>query len=180
MGGGTSNSASIVKYFLKDKISKKLISVLEKKVGSDFRLFLNKYSFQKKLGNVFKGKNKINYPLIVVFPFINCKTKAIYNMVKTFSLPTGVQYLKKIEKKKFIEMIKKDKNDLQKIVEKKYPNISLLINFINQQKGCILSRMTGSGSACYGIFKSKKTAKLATINLKRKYPKYWCVITKTI
>ena len=180
LGGGTSNSASIVKYFLKDKISKKLISVLEKKVGSDFRLFLNKYSFQKKLGNVFKGKNKINYPLIVVFPFINCETKAIYNMVKTFSLPTGVQYLKKIEKKKFIEMIKKDKNDLQKIVEKKYPNISLLINFINQQKGCILSRMTGSGSACYGIFKSKKTAKLATINLKRKYPKYWCVITKTI
>ena len=30
------------------------------------------------------------------------------------------------------------------------------------------------------VFKSKKTAKIAMANLKRKYRKYWCVITKTI
>ena len=180
LGGGTSNSASIVKYFLKNKISNKLLIAFEKKIGSDFRLLLNKYAFQKRLGKVTKGKNKINYPLIVVFPFINCKTKEIYKKVRTFSTSSGKQYVKKIEKKKFIEIIKKDKNDLQRIVEKKYPKISLLINFLNKQNGCIMSRMTGSGSACYGIFKSKKTAKAANTNLKRKYPKYWCVITKTI
>ena len=77
-------------------------------------------------------------------------------------------------------MIKKDHNDLQKLVEKKYPKISQLILSIYRQEGCIFSRMTGSGSACFGVFKSKKTAKLAINNLKRKYPKYWCVITKTI
>ena len=63
---------------------------------------------------------------------------------------------------------------------KKYPKISQLILSINRQEGCIFSRMTGSGSACYGVFKSKKTAKIAIAKLKRKYPKYWCVITKTI
>ena len=73
-----------------------------------------------------------------------------------------------------------DQNDLQKVVEKKYPKISQLILSIYKQEGCIFSRMTGSGSACYGVFKSKKTAKIAITKLKRKYPKYWCVITKTI
>ena len=77
-------------------------------------------------------------------------------------------------------MIKKDKNDLQKIAEKKYSKIYFLIKSLNNQEGCIFSRMTGSGSACYGVFKSKETAKLALNNLKRKYPKYWCAITKTI
>ena len=101
-------------------------------------------------------------------------------MVKNFSLSSGNNYTKNIKRKKFICTLKKDQNDLQKVVEKKYPKISQLILSIYKQEGCIFSRMTGSGSACYGVFKSKKTAKIAITKLKREYPKYWCVITKTI
>ena len=32
--------------------------------------------------------------------------------------------------------------------------------------------MTGSGSVCYGVFKSEKTAKDALKGIKFKYPKY--------
>ena len=101
-------------------------------------------------------------------------------MIKNFSLSSGSSYTKNIKRKKFINILKKDKNDLQKVVEKKYPKISRLILSIYRQDGCIFSRMTGSGSACYGVFKSKKTAKIAITKIKRKYPNYWCVITKTI
>ena len=180
LGGGTSNSASIVKYFFKDKLNEKLINYFVQKIGTDFRLFLNNYSFQKSLAKVIKVKNKINSHIIVIFPNIHCKTKYIYKMVKNFSPSTRGLYLKKIRKKMFIDTIKRDYNDLQKVVEKKYINISNLIDSIKKQEGCIFSRMTGSGSACYGVFKSKKTAQFAKNYLKRKYPKYWCVITKTI
>ena len=180
LGGGTSNSFSIARHFMNNKFSEKMIRIFEQKIGSDFRLFLNKYSFQKKLKKVFKTKNNINSFILIVFPNINCKTKNIYKMVKNFSLSSGNNYTKNIKKKKFISILKKDQNDLQKVVEKKYPKISRLILSINRQEGCIFSRMTGSGSACYGVFKSKKTAKNAIAKLKRKYPKYWCVITKTI
>ena len=180
LGGGTGNSVSIVKHFLKSNINEKLIKILEKKIGSDFRLFLNNNSFQKKLGKVFKTQNKIQTFLTIIFPNVNCKTSNIYKSVKNFSRPSGSRYLKKMRNSGFLKNIKKDQNDLQKIVEKKYPKISYLIKFIEKQKGCVLSRMTGSGSACFGVFKSKKTAKLAISKIKRKYPKYWCVITKTI
>ena len=180
LGGGASNSMSLVKYFIKNKLSEKLIQIFEQKIGSDFRLFLNNHSFQKKLGKVLKSGNDINSYLLIVFPNINCKTKKIYELVKIFSPATRNRYTKKINQKKFLEIIKKDRNDLQKEVEKKYLKISKLIKSIEKLDGCIFSRMTGSGSACYGVFKSKKAAKLAIINLKRKYPKYWCVITKTI
>ena len=118
--------------------------------------------------------------VVIVFPNINCKTKSVYKMVRQISAPTGNTYLNKLSGKKFINTIIKDKNDLQKIVEKKYTKIFHLIKFIKSQESCIFSRMSGSGSACYGVFKSKNRAKLAIKNLKRKYPKYWCVITKTI
>ena len=180
LGGGTSNSFSIASHFMKNKFSEKIIRIFEQKIGSDFRLFLNKYSFQKKLKKVFKTKNNINSFILIVFPYINCKTKNIYRMVKNFSVSSSKNYIKNIKKKNFINLLKMDQNDLQKVVEKKYPKIYRLILSINRQKGCIFSRMTGSGSACYGVFKSKKTAQFAITKLKRKYPKYWCVVTKTI
>ena len=180
LGGGTSNSVSIFKYFMKNKINDKNISMFEKVIGSDFRLFLNKSSFQKKIAKVNKSPNKICLPFLIIYPNINCKTKNIYNSSNSLSSPSGNFYNRKQNREKFIEKIKKDKNDLQNIVVKKYPKILKLIHSISIQKGCIISRMTGSGSACFGVFKSKKTVKLAFTKLKRKYPKYWCAITKTI
>ena len=150
------------------EIAKNLVSSA-KECGADIVKF-----------QTFKAKNNISSFVVIVYPNINCETKNIYREVKSFSLASGGLYLKKIGRKKFIEKIKEDRNDLQKIVEKKYSKITSLIGLINDQDGCIFSRMTGSGSACYGLFKSKKTARLAMIKLKRKYPKYWCDITKTI
>lgn len=180
LGGGTSNSVSIIKYFMKNKISEKNIRIFEKVIGSDFRLFLNKSSFQNKFAKVIQSHNKISYPFLIIYPNLNCKTKNIFKLTKNFSSSSGNFYNKKHSEKKFINKIQKDRNDLQNIAEKKYPKISKLTKDILIQKGCIISRMTGSGSACYGVFQSKKTAKFAMSKLKRKYPKYWCVITKTI
>ena len=39
LGGGTANAATVIKYFLRNKISSKLLEVFENKIGSDLRLF---------------------------------------------------------------------------------------------------------------------------------------------
>ena len=39
LGGGTSNAAFIIRYFLKNKLNEKYLSIFEKKIGSDLRLF---------------------------------------------------------------------------------------------------------------------------------------------
>ena len=39
MGGGTSNAACLIKYFTKKKINKNLLNILDRKIGSDLRLF---------------------------------------------------------------------------------------------------------------------------------------------
>ena len=82
--------------------------------------------------------------------------------------------------KKLINCLKKENNDLEEIVTKIYPKISKVIDYIKSLEGCYLSRITGSGSACIGIFFNMKTAQYAKKMIKLKYPKYWCVVSKTI
>ena len=59
LGGGTSNAVFLIKYFLKNKVSDRLLEIFEKKIGSDFRLFFFKHSFQKNLKKILKFKKKI-------------------------------------------------------------------------------------------------------------------------
>ena len=83
-------------------------------------------------------------------------------------------------KKKLIDFLKNENNDLEKTVIKLYPKVSQIIDFIKAQNGCYFSRITGSGSACIGIFSNKSTAIFTQKLIKLKFPKYWSVVSKTI
>jgi len=81
---------------------------------------------------------------------------------------------------KFLGFLKNENNDLEKTVIKIYPKVKKIIDYIKSQKNCYFSRITGSGSACIGIFSNMKNAIYAQKLIKLKYPKYWCAVSKTI
>ena len=176
LGGGTSNAFYIIKYFLKNKLNEKLVKIFEKKIGSDFRLFFYKNSVQKRLKDISKLNIKKNIFLILVYPNVKCSTKDIYGKVKRYSSPISFNNIKG----KYISFLKKQNNDLQTIVEKKYPKIKNLLIEIQNQNKCIFARMTGSGSACFGIFLDKKSAEIAFKKIKKKFPNYFCDLVKNI
>ncbi len=128
--------------------------------------------------NEFRKKYKLYF--LLVYPNIRCSTKHIYSKVKKHSLKSKYKFSKINDKSKFIDFLINKNNDLQLIVENKYPIIKKLIVEIEKKKGCYFSRMTGSGSVCYGVFKSEKTAKAALNRIKLKYPRYWLSVAKTI
>ena len=180
MGGGTSNAFFLTKFFLRNKIKKDLLNNLSKKIGSDFKLFLYKQGFLKSLEKINKFSKKYKLFFLLVYPNINCSTKYVYSKVRKYSLKSKHRFKEINTKVKFINFIINKNNDLQPIVEKKYSTIKKLIIEIGRKKGCYFSRMTGSGSVCYGVFKSDKTAKDALNKIKLKYPNYWASVAKTI
>ena len=180
LGGGTSNAATIFRHFQKKKINSKTINELTKTIGSDFKLFLQKQSFQSSLAKVTNYKKSHVINMIVVFPYKLCSTKKIYSNVNSFSKPCKNKYGNVLNTKKFIKLISKEKNDLQPIVEKKYPIIKKIMQFLKNQKNCVFSRMTGSGSACFGVFLTKKNAHETLLKVRKKFPVFFSVITKTI
>ena len=181
LGGGTSNSYFVLKKILKNKkIDKKTFKTIEKKVGSDIKLFHFKQVFQKNLNNIINYKKNFNLYLLLIYPYINCSTKRIYSKVKKVSKFSRLNYsnFKKIDK--FLKDVSSDKNDLQKIVENGHPEVTKILKNLQLQKGCCFSRMTGSGSVCYGIFKNRRSTYLAAKNFNKIFPNYWHAIAKTI
>ena len=180
LGGGTGNAAAIIKYFLKNKISSKLLKTFEEKIGSDLRLFFLNHSFQTNLKKLKKFKKKYKFNFLLVYPNLNSSTKEVYSKVRSFNAPLGVDPLQINTKSKYINFLKTQTNDLQKIVLKKHKKIQSILNLIQIQKKCLFSRMTGSGSVCFGAFSNRKSASLAFKVLKKKFPNYWSVLTKSI
>ena len=143
-------------------------------------MFFNTQGFLKSLKKIdyFKKKHRLNF--LLVYPNIKSSTKEVYSKVKRFNLPLRIDPSKIHSREKYNEFLINEANDLQKIVEKKHKKIKIIINLIRLQKNCLYSRMTGSGSVCYGVFKNRASANLATKVLKKKFPDYWCVLTKSI
>tara|TARA_B100001059_G_C17711137_1_gene515547 strand:- start:1 stop:837 length:837 start_codon:yes stop_codon:yes gene_type:complete len=180
LGGGTSNAAFILKHLVKSKINNSLLNKLKKVVGSDLKLFFKDQGFLKKLGTIIDIKKKYKFSFILIQPKIRCSTKEIYSRVKNFSVKE--KFNKNVTKSKntFLDYLSKSENDLQFIVEKKHPLIKRLLKDIKNEKGCHFSRMTGSGSVCYGLFRDQIIAKKALNKLKSKYPKFWFSLAKTV
>ena len=180
LGGGTSNAVFLIKYFLKNKIGNKLLKVFEEEIGTDFRLFFSNHSFQKNLKKILEFKKKYTFFFVLVYPNINSSTKEVYSKVKKFNLPLKSDLSKIKSKNNYIQFIKNEKNDLQKIVETKHKKIRKILDLIKIQNNCLFSRMTGSGSVCFGVFFNEKSAKQGMLRIKKKLPNYWCVFTKSI
>ena len=180
LGGGTSNAVYLAKYLTKDNIGKDLLRALEKKIGSDFKLFLQKQGFLENLERINNFGKKYKLHFLLVYPKIRCSSRDVYSKVKKYSSKSNFSLKKINSKSRFIDFLIGKNNDLQLIVTKKHPIIGMIIREIRKNKGCYFSRITGSGSVCYGVFKSKKEAFNALKRVKSKYPKYWFSVAKTI
>ena len=185
LGGGSSNAANLLNYFnskMKLKLSKNKIKKLADQIGFDVPVNLEKRNtfITGKKGKILRLNQKFKLNLLIVYPNLICSTKKIYERNRKINLskPQSIFYIK--NNKKLINLLKNENNDLEKTVIKIYPKVKKIIDCIKSQKGCYFSRITGSGSACIGIFSNMKNAIYAQKLIKLKYPKYWCAVSKTI
>ena len=185
LGGGSSNAADLLNYFnskMKLKLSKNKIKKLAGQIGFDALVNLKKRNtfLTGKRGEILRLNQKFKLNLLIVYPNLICLTKKIYERNRKINLSKAqsIFYIK--NNKKLINLLKNENNDLEKTVIKIYPKVKKLIDCIKSQKGCYFSRITGSGSACIGIFSNMKNAIYAQKLIKLKYPKYWCAVSKTI
>ena len=185
LGGGSSNAANVLNFFnskMRLKLNKDEISKIAYQIGFDTPVSLEKKNtlLTGKKGEILRLNQKFRLNILIVYPNVICSTKKIYanNKKFTFLRSQSNFYIK--DKNKLIDFLKNENNDLEKTAIKFYPKVRKIINFIKSQNGCYFSRITGSGSACIGIFSNMKSAVIAQKFMKLKFPNYWCVVSKTI
>ena len=167
---------------MKLKINKNKIKKIARQVGFDVPINLEKKNtfLVGENDKMLRLNQKFKLNLLIIYPNLICSTKKIYQKNKIKSTPK-VSYVSNIKNnKKLINFLTNESNDLEKTVIKLYPKIGKIIDSIQSQNGCYFSRITGSGSACIGAFSNMRNAIYAQKLIKLKYPKYWCVVSKTI
>jgi len=184
LGGGSSNAADLLNCFnliMKLRLSKNKKKKLASQIGFDVPINLEKRNtfLTGKKDEILRLNQKFKLNLLIVYPNLICSTKKIYEKNNKISL-SKPQFTYMKNNKKLINFLKNENNDLEKTVIKIYPKVKKIIDCIKSQNGCYFSRITGSGSACIGIFSNMKNAIYAQKLIKIKYPKYWCVVSKTI
>lgn len=179
MGGGSMNAATLLNYFVSNKIikaNKKEIYEIAHNVGSD--VVIGIYNKNKiinyKESKIFFFKKK-NIHLLIIKPNFGCSSAKIYSMIKSYS--KSKLSVKKISN---IKAFVRHSNDLEKVVFKIYPKLKELKNTVLNLPNIFSARMTGSGSTIIGYFLTKKDALKGTKIIKKKYKKYWCILSKTI
>lgn len=185
LGGGSADSAALIRMlnsFLDLKLSKIDMINLGSEIGSDIPACI----ISKPLIAYGRGEKIIEldynniYNLLIIYPSINISTKEIFNLINTrdFKEKNLVETKDWIEKNSGTDsynFFKKFSNDLQNIAIRNYPIISDILNSLNK-KNAIFSAMTGSGSACFGIF-DEKEIDLASSYFEKNFPGW--VIKKT-
>ena len=184
LGGGSSNAANLLNYFnkkIKLNLNNNKINKLARQIGFDVPVILERKNtfLNGNKEKIIRLKKKFGFNVLIVYPNIICSTKKIYGQNNKKSIIKS-SFFKVKNNRQLINFLKNENNDLEKTVVKLYPKIGKIISFIKSQNGCYFSRITGSGSACFGIFSNMKNAIYAQKLIKLKYPKYWSVVSKTI
>jgi len=185
LGGASSNAANLINFlklkkFLKINENKK--NKIARKIGFDVPILLNNKNciITGKNEKILRLKKIFKLNILIVYPNFVCSTKKIYKINRKITLNNKWNYRNINTNKRLINFLTMEDNDLEQSAITLYPKIKILINIIKHQHGCYFSRITGSGSACFGIFSNMEAANSAKKIIKSKFPKFWYVTSKTI
>ena len=182
LGGGSSNSASIIRYFMfggkKDKVSD--VIEFSKSFGADVPACLySRPLLMEGIGEKLSFINcnkELNLGIVLINPKIQMSTKDIFE--KLFfdqnKIQNNIRFLT-INNLKTFSIISNIGNDLKDPALKIAPVIKSILIKLNKNKLCIGSGMSGSGPTCYGLFESVTIAKTFELELKNlsSFQNFW-------
>ncbi|KLT23064.1 4-diphosphocytidyl-2C-methyl-D-erythritol kinase [Wolbachia endosymbiont of Armadillidium vulgare str. wVulC] len=184
LGSGSSDAGAVIRTLGELwEVDRQILNDIALSVGADVPASIDdsKPVFVRGIGEELCPVKQCSLPTSVVLvkpkkKFLN--TSEVFSKYKgDFSQP--IKWSNNTEEG-LLELLKETKNDLQEAAISLVPEIQDVISTLESQEGSILSRMSGSGVACFGMFNSEESAKAAAANIKKEYPEWWVYDTQLI
>lgn len=187
IGGGSADAAATLKGLLKlwnkeNAISPQKLEEIALKLGADVPPCLYSHPINVSgVGEVIEKSPPIP-PMWFVFvnPRILLPTPKVFKALRRINTADKPNLSSSCPVEnpasdvfEFVEKMKRRDNDLFVPAAKEVPEIRDIIDVIADTDSCLLSRMSGSGATCFGLYQSEITAFKAVKNIIAKYPKWW-------
>lgn len=167
LGGGSANAAAVLRAFDKERKVKAV------DLGADIPVCrLSQTALMTGIGECVEtvpDKGQIN--AVLINPRVAVSTADIF---KAFDANLREEKpLKSNTSDDLLACAKSGKNDLQPIAMEIEPVIETVLEALKQTEHNLLSRMSGSGATCFGLYPDGTRAARAAENLQRHYPDWW-------
>ena len=178
IGGGSSDAAAMIwgltEWWNLPKNASYLPELLAK-LGADVPVCLPCQSARVRgIGDILDPVPAIpETPIVLVYPGKPCSTADVFmryqgDFKATREMPAGFG-----DFDHFIGFLEETENDLLTAACESVPEIANILQALSHQKGCALSRLTGSGSSCFGLFEHEHDAAQAAESIREDNPDWW-------
>ena len=181
LGGGSANSASIIRYFLNNRKIDDVEKIIQfsKSLGADVPACVySKPLFMEGIGEKISFidlKKNLDIGIVLINPYIELSTKNVFNQWYPEKKIQPERKILRVDVLQDFLKISNIGNDLEKPAIKIIPEINMVLKSFKKNDNCLKFGMSGSGPTCYGIFSSKKTAMEFKNNvlLSKKLKNFW-------
>ena len=187
LGGGSSDAAAAIRALLKvydrDENTKTFIRQ-SAAIGADVPVCLqNSAAWMCGLGErVTPVSGLTPLPALLVNPRIKLSTAAVFKTLNAKPLqpeeagppPSFPGWRNPREAAVWLN---EGRNDLEAPAIALEPAVERVLDALRRLDGCMLSRLSGSGPTCFGIFLSQDAAAEAASEMRRSYPNWWVQAT---
>lgn len=185
LGGGSSDAAAVLLGLYRfwkigyERDEEHMLAPLARKLGSDVPVCLTRQAAIMR-GAGEQVTSIPNFPeiaVVLVNPMHQLLTADVY---KKFSGPFSAASHAPIHAaslQDLVKMLREKRNDLQPPAVALLPEINNVLAAIQATHGCLMTRMSGSGPTCFGLYADMADAQKAAVRLQDTYTSWWCVAT---
>jgi 4-diphosphocytidyl-2-C-methyl-D-erythritol kinase len=186
LGGGSSDAATTL-YLLNElwglNYTRKKLTEIGLSLGADVPFFLNaKPAFVSGIGEIIDDAGVLpKLHILLVNPNKSLSTPAVFKHkpIPSSSPSAGaagvIHTIPASGDNGFVNFLKTCRNDLEKNAIELMPEIADILSILEKQNGCHISRMSGSGATCFGIFDSEINLQKAAEAIRIMQPDWWVV-----
>lgn len=117
-------------------------------------------------------------PLVLVNPGVALPTPAVFaKRTGPFGPAAARESEPPNSARALVDRLEATRNDLTEAAIALCPPIATILDVLAKCEGCLLSRMSGSGATCFGLFEDRGAAKNAAACLHQMHPEWWVAPT---
>ena len=178
IGGGSADAAATLKALLKlwgATLDPPTLVDLGLRLGADVPICLaGRAAFVGGIGEKISPAPPLPEAwLVLANPGVAQSTPAVFKARSgDFSPPAPFDdTLKTVSQ--LADLLKARRNDLTAAALSLSPEIAAVLSALERAEECLLSRMSGSGATCFGLFASADQARLAATEIAQEQPGWW-------
>lgn len=179
IGGGSSDAAALVRTLVKlwqitpdDRLDNFLLSL-----GADVpACYHNQALFMRGIGDeITYAPDLPDLFIVLINPNIACPTGAVFDALDLHHM-SGHALINAHDftnADTLISALQDMRNDLEAPAIATSPSIKMILDQLNQTKGCDIARISGSGATCFGLYRDKNDAQNAAQRIALSHPEWW-------